>query len=111
MENDIAEVIADIEKVACLINMQGKHTVFVNNQGHVKVIYFELYLGGWKSHADPSLSDEVSYATEYKYFEYEECIKSLKRIRDTLRKVYKNGKIKFENFDYVVEEIKHYKFN
>lgn len=91
MNNDIAEVIADIEKVACLINMQGKHNVFIYNQGHVNEIQIRAHLNGWKNNRDPFLSEDISYDINYKYFEYEKSLKVLKRVRDTLKKLYKNG--------------------
>ena len=109
MENDIAELIADIEKVSCLINMQGKHHVFVYNSGHIKTIEVRFYLRGWEHNADPYLSNEVSYDMEDD-FDFKLCVNNLKRIRDTLRKIYKNGKININNFDYEIKEIKMYKF-
>lgn len=110
MNNDIAQVIADIEKVACLINIQGKHNVFVRNSGHIQQVDVELHLGGWKLNNDPSLSDSIYYDLNSELCEYEDSIKSLRRIRDTLRKIYKNGKINLDNYDYEIKEVKHYKF-
>jgi hypothetical protein len=107
MENDIAEVIADINKISTLINIQGKHTVFVNGSGHVKKVEIKLYLGGWESGSEASLSEDISYD---EYWGLEESLKKFKKVRDTLYKIYKNGKINMENCSYEIEEIKHYKF-
>lgn len=104
MEKDIAELIGEITKVSVLINLQGKHNCFVSDRGHVKNIDIRLFIGGWKSNVDADLSDEISY-------DREEAIKPLRKVRDTLYKIYKNGKINMENCNYEIEEIKHYKFH
>lgn len=103
MEKDIAELIGEIMKVSVLINLQGKHNCFVSDRGHVKNIEIRLHIGGWKSNADADLSDEISYARK-------ESIKPLRKVRDTLYKIYKNGKINMGNCKYEIEEVKHYKF-
>lgn len=103
MEKDIAELIGEIMKVSVLINLQGKHNCFVSDRGHVQKLEIKLHIGGWKSNTDANLSDEISY-------DREEAIKQLKKVRDTLYKIYKNGKINMENCNYEIEEIKHYKF-
>lgn len=65
LDIDIAEVVGEISKVATLINMQGKHHVFVHDSGHVKKIDIKLHLGGWESGADPSLNEEILYDEYY----------------------------------------------
>lgn len=107
MKKDIAEVIGDINKIACLINLQGKHHVFVGNQGHVQNIEIRLYLGGWKSGFSASLSEDIYYS---EYWGLEKSLNKFKKVRDTLYKIYKNGKINMDNCNYEIEEIKHYKF-
>lgn len=107
MEKDIAELIGEISKVATLINMQGKHHVFVSDRGHIKELDVTLHLGGWKRNEDASLSEKISYD---KNWNFENSVKNLRKIRDTLHKIYKNGKINMENCNYEIEEIKHYKF-
>lgn len=107
MEKDIAEIIGEISKVATLINMQGKHHVFVNASGHIKQIQIKLCLGGWKSYCDSSLNEDISYD---EFFGLEKNFKKLKKVRDILYKIYKNGKINMKNCNYEIEEIKHYKF-
>jgi len=107
LEKDIAGLIGEISNVATLINMQGKHHVFVQDSGHVKKVDIKLHLGGWKSGADPSLNEEISYD---EYYSLEKSLKKFKKVRDTLYKIYKNGKINMGNCNYKIEEIKHYKF-
>jgi len=42
MEKDIAEVIGDISRIGILINLQGKHHVFISDSGHVQLISIQL---------------------------------------------------------------------
>lgn len=102
MNKDIAKVIAEISEVATLINLETEHEVFIDMRGHVKRIQFQFYEEGWTSNKEATYFDEM-------YFD-EKNIKRLRGVLDTLRKVYKNGRVKSKNFDYEIEEIKHYKF-
>lgn len=111
MIEDIANLIADIEKVACLINMQGKHNVFVENSGHIKSVYFRLFLGGWEPNLDPSLKGGVVYDIKDKFVEPKACLYELKRVRDILRKLYKDGHIDINKFHYETKEVRNYTFN
>jgi len=110
MEKDIAEVIGYISRISCLINMQGKHHVFINDSGHVENFEVSLFLGGWKSMADPTLKQSISYSDDWLGGTLDKPLKDLRKVRDVLHKIYKNGKINMENCDYEIEEIKHYIF-
>ena len=107
MEKDIAEVIGDISRISCLINMQGKHHVFINDSGHVKIFEIRLFSGGWETNANPTLKQDIRYRNIDKN---DKPLKDLRKVRDVLHKIYKNGKINMENCDYEIEEIKHYIF-
>ncbi|GAA0774442.1 hypothetical protein GCM10008908_24280 [Clostridium subterminale] len=102
MNKDIAKVIADISEVATLINLETEHDVFINISAHVKRIQFLFHEKGWVNSKEPTYFDEM-------YFD-EKNIKRLRGVLDTLRKIYKNGRVNSKNFDYETEEIKHYKF-
>lgn len=102
MNKDIAKVIAEISEVATLINLETKHDVFISISAHVKKIEFRFHENGWKGWKEPTYSDEM-------YFD-KDTIKILRGVLDTLRKIYKNGRVNSKNFDYETEEIKHYKF-
>lgn len=107
LDKDIAEIIGEISKVATLINMQGKHNAFVNDSGHVKRLEIKLYLGGWKSGCDPNIYEDISYD---EFYGLKKSLKKLKKVRDVLNKIYKNGRINMENCNYEIVEVKHYKF-
>lgn len=102
MNKDIAKVIAEISEVATLINLETEHDVFINISAHVHKIDFRFHKNGWANNKDATYFDEM-------YFD-EKNIKRLRGVLDTLRKIYKNGRVNSKNFDYETEEIKHYKF-
>lgn len=103
MNKEIANIIADIQRVSILINLETKHDSFIYDSGHINQISVKIYLNGWEYNGTPYLSDEI-------YYDVEDCMKDLKRVRDTMRKMYKNGKVNRENFSYTTKTIKHYKF-
>lgn len=104
LEKDIAEVIGEISKVAILINLQGKHTVFVSDAGHVQKLEISFHKNGWSSGQNPNLSQEIRYESKY------EPLKALRKVKDDLYKILKNDRVSMKMRDYDVEEIKHYKF-
>lgn len=85
----ITRLIAEIERLATLINIKREHTVFVYNQGHCRILEIQVYLGGWTSLKDKSLSKDIDYDVNYKFFKYEECITELEDIIEKLNKLYK----------------------
>ena len=105
MNKDIADVIADIQRVAILINLETKHHVFVRDHGHIKQFEVQIYFNGWGEFKEPYLSDEIDYDDKD-----EDILKILKLIRDTLRKFYKNGRINKKRFYYDIKEVKQYRF-
>lgn len=114
MNKEIAELIGEINIVSILINTETKHHVFISVQGHVNSITIKFWKDGWESYIDPTMRDEFYYAPDgeecIKEFDYEYSLKKLRGILDTLRKIYKNGKVNMKHFKYETEEIKHYKF-
>lgn len=104
LDIDIAEAIGEISKVATLINLQGKHTVFVNDMGHVQTLEIGFHKNGWGNGKDPNLSQNIRYKAKY------EPLKALRKVSDDLYKILKNGQVSLKERDYDIEEIRHYKF-
>lgn len=104
LDIDIAEIIGEISKVANLINLQGKHHVFVHDSGHVQTLEISFHKNGWGRGENPNLSQNIRYKAKY------EPLKQLRKVRDDLYKILKNGQVSMKERDYEVEEIKHYKF-
>lgn len=116
LNKDIADVIGEISKVANLINIEGKHHVFVEDLGHVQQLSVKIHKGGWKENAIPTLSQSIYYCSYSNYTKEEEnefqigILKELKIIRDTLYKFFKNDQVSMKNRGYDIEKIKHYSF-
>ncbi|MBY6844623.1 hypothetical protein HYI19_07380 [Clostridium botulinum] len=107
MEQTIVELIGEISKIATKITMGTKHDVFLNIRGHVQSIDIEFYKNGWESYKDATFKEDVTFDPQD---DLKESIKKIRGVLDTLRKLYKNGKVNKSNFDYEEEVIKHYKF-
>lgn len=109
---DIARLIGEIEMVATLINLKSieqkeSPQVFTRNSAHVKTFEIDVYMGGWSSNCKPKFNTEINYEIR-KYNSKHEIRKKLNKSLNTLRKIYKNGKVNYSNFDYEIEEVKHY---
>jgi hypothetical protein len=116
LNKDIAEAIGEISKVATLINMQGKHHVFIRMSGHVKNIEIAFHKNGWKENGDPTMLQQLYFKTndedtdEEKLEFQKDALKVLRKVKDTLYKFLKNGQVTMKNRGYDIEEVKHYKF-
>lgn len=91
-ESNISKLIAEIERLATLINIKREHTVFIYNHGHCRELEAQVYLGGWTNLKDKSLSNHIDYDTNYKFFKYEECISELEEMINELKKLYEGSK-------------------
>ena len=116
LDQDIAAAIGEISKVAALINIQGKHTVFVDDSGHVQTLDIKFHKDGWKSKADATLSQTIKYCPYYDDEENKiikiktDILKQLKIVKDTLYKILKNDQVSMKERNYDVTEIRDYKF-
>ncbi|HID0817726.1 TPA: hypothetical protein ACXNW8_003442 [Clostridium botulinum] len=108
MEQTIIELCGEIMEIAAKITLLTKTEVFVELSGHVKWFEVKVYKNGWSNQSEPTFSDTVRLDPEDVDLKF--TIKTLRGIRDTLRKLYKNGHVSSKNFAYEEEIIKHYKF-
>ena len=117
LNKDIAKVIGEISEISILINSETKDDVFVEIYGHVNQIEVRYYKGGWKAGADPTIRNNICYFSDNSNKEYKSCtdrvnLKDLKRIRDSLRKIYKNGRVSEESLEIdevvTITKIKHF---
>lgn len=88
-ESTVSKLIAEIERLATLINIKREHTVFIYNHGHCGELEVQVYLGGWTNLKDKSLSNHIDYDFNYKFFKYEKCISELEETIEKLNKLYK----------------------
>lgn len=102
ISSDVAKVVGDIMVLGVKISNETDADVFVNFSGHVNEISVQIHTRGWKDSSHPTLSDSCYLEKTH--------IKTLRGIRDTLSKFYKNGKVNSENFSYEEQTIRHYKF-
>lgn len=114
LDQDIAAAIGEIGKVAALINIQGKHTVFIDDSGHVQTLSIKFHKNGWKSNKDATLSQTIKYCPYYENGKElifkQETLKELKLVKDTLFKFLKNDQVNMKKRNYDVTEIRHYNF-
>lgn len=109
MNKRISELVAEISYLITLINLDSRdHVAFIRISGHVGSIEIEYYENGWKSRDNATLRD--AFYLDGICVNDELLIKRLNKILNTLRKIYKYGKIDYKNFDYDIQEIKSYKF-
>lgn len=106
-EKDIARLIAEVQYYATLINMKGEHHVFTDDAGHIGLLTIRVHLGGWH------VGDRESYRSEIHYRigewdTYEGIKREFNKCINTLRKLYRNGRVNHKNFEYEIIETKQY---
>lgn len=87
-ESTVSKLIAEIERLATLINIKREHVVFIYNHGHCRELEVQIHLGGWTNLKDKSLSNHIDYDFNYKFFKYEKCISELEETIEKLNKLY-----------------------
>ncbi|ENK1244761.1 hypothetical protein AB2063_002974 [Clostridium botulinum] len=110
MEQTIIDLCSEITEIGMKISLFTEHDVFINFSGHVEWFEVRFCGNGHNSSSGQEFSEVVRVGCDAWEDSPEYVLKRLRGIRDTLRKLYKNGKVNKQNFDYETEVIKHYKF-
>lgn len=106
-EKDIARLIAEIEYYATLINMKGEHHVFVDNFGHTGELDIKVNLGGWQYGKKVDYVSHIHYRIG-EWDTYEGIKREFNKCINTLRKLYRNGRVNHKNFEYEIIDTKQY---
>jgi len=110
MEQTIIELCGEIMEIGVKITLFTKHEVFVNFSANVKWLEVNFQENGWGGSGGQEFTERVRLDCTAYGVDPEDTVKRLRGIRDTLRKLYKNGQVNKTYFDYKEEVIKHYKF-